>query len=340
MQKKQKGRRRPEEDPMQKTTVIIPNYNGIKFIRGCLEALLAQDVPPSDYHVIVVDNGSTDGSRQLIEEAFPGVTLIALPGNTGFCHAVNVGIRAAKTPYVILLNNDTKVHPRFVGALCGALEARGEAFSVSARMRMWDRPELMDDAGDRYCALGWAYARGKGQPASRYDAPAEIFSACGGAAIYRKRVLEEIGLFDEAHFAYLEDLDMGWRARIQGYRSYYEPGAEVVHYGSASTGSRYNARKTKLAAANSIYVIAKNMPPAQWIWNLPFLLPGFLVKFLFFCKKRMGILYLKGIREGFGKALSEEGRRAKVPFRWNNLGNYLSIQGQLYANTLRLLKKT
>jgi hypothetical protein len=82
------------------------------------------------------------------------------------------------------------------------------------------------------------------------------------------------------------------------------------------------------------------MPPAQWIWNLPFLLPGFLVKFLFFCKKRMGILYLKGIREGFGKALSEEGRRAKVPFRWNNLGNYLSIQGQLYANTLRLLKKT
>ena len=93
MQKKQKGRRRPEEDSMQKTTVIIPNYNGIKFIRGCLESLLAQDVPPSYYHIVVVDNGSTDGSRQLIEEAFPGVTLIALPGNTGFCHAVNVGIR-------------------------------------------------------------------------------------------------------------------------------------------------------------------------------------------------------------------------------------------------------
>lgn len=325
---------------MQKATVVIPNYNGIKFIRECLESLLAQDVPVSDYHIIVVDNGSTDGSRQLIEEEFPGISLIALPGNTGFCHAVNVGIEAAETPYVILLNNDTKAHPGFVGALCGALDARPEAFSVSARMRMWDDPGLLDDAGDRYCVLGWAYARGKGKPAVRYEAPAEIFSACGGAAIYRKSILKKIGLFDEGHFAYLEDLDMGWRARIHGCRSYYEPAAEVVHYGSASTGSRYNERKTKLAAANSIYVIAKNMPLLQWIWNLPFLLPGFLVKFLFFCGKRMGILYLEGIREGLKKALSGQGRAGKVPFRWKNLGNYLAIQGQLYVNTLRLLKKT
>ncbi len=325
---------------MEKATVIIPNFNGIRFIEECLEALLAQDVPSTEYHVIVVDNGSTDHSRELIEEAFPGISLIALPENTGFCHAVNVGIQAAHTPYVILLNNDTKVHPHFVGALCDALEARPEAFSVSARMRMWDDPKLLDDAGDRYCALGWAYGRGKGQPASRYGEPAEIFSSCGGAAIYRKSILDEIGLFDEAHFAYLEDLDIGWRARIQGFRSYYEPSAEVIHYGSASTGSRYNERKTRLAAANSIYVIAKNMPLAQWIWNLPFLLFGFLVKFLFFCSKRMGILYLKGIREGFEKALSEKGRAKKVHFRGENLGNYLAVQWQLTVNTLRLLKKT
>lgn len=333
-------RRRQKEGTVQKATVIIPNYNGIRFIKECLEALLAQDIPSSEYHVIVVDNGSTDAGRELIEDAFPQVSLIALPSNTGFCHAVNVGILAAKTPYVILLNNDTKVHPHFVSALCGALDARPDAFSVSARMRMWDRPDLLDDAGDRYCVLGWAYARGKGQAATAYQSPAEIFSACGGAAIYRKSVLDEIGLFDEAHFAYLEDLDLGWRARVHGFRSYYEPAAEVVHYGSASTGSRYNETKTKLAAANSIYVIAKNMPLAQRIWNLPFLLIGFLVKFLFFCRKRMGILYVKGIREGFEKALSEEGRAGKIPFRWKNLANYLAIQGQLYVNTLRLLKKT
>ena len=138
-----------KEKAMSKATVIIPNYNGIKFIEECLESLLAQDMPPSEYHIIVVDNGSTDGSRQLIEDAFPQVALIALPANTGFCHAVNVGIEAARTPYVILLNNDTKAGPGFVKALCDSLEARPKAFSVSARMLMWDAPERIDDAGDR-----------------------------------------------------------------------------------------------------------------------------------------------------------------------------------------------
>ena len=329
-----------KEKAMSKATVIIPNYNGIKFIEECLESLLAQDMPPSEYHIIVVDNGSTDGSRQLIEDAFPQVALIALPANTGFCHAVNVGIEAARTPYVILLNNDTKAGPGFVKALCDSLEARPKAFSVSARMLMWDAPERIDDAGDRYCVLGWAYSRGKGQPAARYGQPAEIFSACGGAAIYRKSVLEEIGLVDETHFAYLEDLDMGYRARIYGYRSFYEPQAEVVHYGSASSGSRYNAWKTELAASNSVYVIAKDMPLLQRIWNLPFLILGFLAKFFFFCKKGMGKLYLKGLCQGVRKACSPSGRAKRVPFRWNHLGNYLAIQWQLYVNVLRLLKKT
>lgn len=325
---------------MEKATVVIPNYNGSKFIGECLESLLAQDIPCSEYDIIVVDNGSTDGSRQLIEDRFPQAALIALPSNTGFCHAVNVGIEAAATPYVILLNNDTKVRPGFVRALRDAMEARPDAFAVSARMRMWDRQELIDDAGDRYCVLGWGWARGKGQPAARYDRPVEVFSACGGAAIYRKSILEKIGLFDEMHFAYLEDLDIGYRARIYGYRSFYEPGAEVVHYGSASTGSRYNARKTELAAANSIYVVAKNMPLLQRLWNLPFLLMGFFIKFLFFCTKNMGTLYVKGLIQGLRKACSGPGRAKKVPFCREHLGNYLAIQWQLYANILRLLKKS
>lgn len=325
---------------MPKATVVIPNYNGIRFIKECLESLLAQDIPLSEYHIIVVDNGSTDGSRQLIEDRFSQVSLIALPSNTGFCHAVNSGIEAAHAPYVILLNNDTKVDSHFVKALCDAMDTRPRAFSVSARMLMWDNPDLLDDAGDRYCVLGWAYARGKGQRSARYDSPVEIFSSCGGAAIYRKALLDEIGLFDENHFAYLEDLDIGYRARIHGYHNYYEPSAQVIHYGSASSGSRYNAWKTELAASNSIYVTVKNMPLAQWLWNSPFLLLGFLAKFLFFCKKGMGKQYLKGLRQGVQKACSPAGRAKKIPFRWKHLGNYLAIQWQLYVNTLRLLKKT
>lgn len=324
---------------MEKVTVIIPNYNGMKFIEGCLKALFCQEEGTPEYHVTVVDNGSRDGSPELVRERFPQVSVIPLSSNTGFCHAVNVGIQDSEAPFVILLNNDTEVRPQFIRALVEAIEEKPHAFSVSAKMLMWDEPDRIDDAGDRYCVLGWAYARGKGKPAAGYGKPAEVFSACGGAAIYRRSVLEEIGLFDEAHFAYLEDLDIGYRARIYGYRNYYEPAAEVIHYGSASSGSRYNEWKTSLASANSVYILAKNMPLLQQLINLPFLLPGFLVKFLFFVKKRMGVLYLKGLVRGLAKSFSREGRSQKIPFKGRNLRNYLGIQWQLYVNTARFLKK-
>lgn len=324
---------------MEQITIVIPNYNGIKFLPECLDALYAQENSPA-YQILVVDNGSQDGSLALLEKQFPEVRLIALPHNTGFCHAVNLGIKASEAPYVILLNNDTKVFPGFVRALYEAIEEKPDAFSVSARMLMWDQPNLLDGAGDRYCVLGWAYSRGKGKPAADYSRPARVFSACGGAAIYRKSVLERIGLFDEAHFAYLEDLDIGYRAQIYGWRNYYEPSAEVVHYGSASSGSRYNEWKTTQAAANSLYVIFKNMPLLQLLWNFPFLLLGICVKFLFFYKKGMGRQYLKGLREGILKISSKSGRGRKVKFCLKNLVNYLSIQGQLYLNTFRILKKS
>lgn len=325
---------------MSEITLIIPNYNGINFIKDCLQSILHQEPDTPEYQVLVVDNGSEDGSLELVREHFPQVAVLALPSNTGFCHAVNMGIEASETPYIILLNNDTKAAPSFVRSLYDAIEDKPAAFSVSARMLIWDDPSLIDDAGDRYCALGWAYARGKGRPAKEYDRPAEIFFACGGAAIYRRSVFDEIGLFDEAHFAYLEDLDIGYRARLHGYKNYYEPAAEVVHYGSATSGSRYNKWKTAHSSANSVYVIAKNMPLLQWIWNLPFLIPGFLIKFLFFCKKGMGGTYLKGLWEGLRKSCSKTGKKRKIPFRWSRMRCYLEVQIQLYVNILRILKKT
>ncbi len=324
----------------EKVTVVIPNYNGIKFIGECLTALFRQDPDTPEYRVIVVDNGSEDGSRELVEERFPQVSVIALPENTGFSHAVNMGILAAGAPYVILLNNDTKAAPQFVKALYNAIEGREKkVFSISAKMLMWDRPELLDGAGDRYCVLGWGYARGKGRPAADYEQGCRVFSACGGAAIYRRSVFDEIGYFDEGHFAYLEDLDIGYRAAVYGYQNYYEPKAEVIHYGSASSGSRYNRWKTELAAANNVYCIAKNMPLLQLVWNLPFLIAGFLLKYLFFVKKRMGICYLRGLKKGLRRSFSAAGKAHKIYFRPQNLKNYFSIQWQLYANTLRFLKK-
>lgn len=324
---------------MKQVTIVIPNYNGIKFLKDCLDSVYAQK-GGTEFEVLVVDNGSTDGSVSFLRENFPQARLICLPENTGFCHGVNVGIRQSDSPYIILLNNDTRVYPDFVESLYQAILGHERAFSVSARMRMWDRPELLDGAGDRYCVLGWAYARGKGKPADDYGKAVEVFSACGGAAIYRRSILEKIGLFDERHFAYLEDLDIGYRARIFGYKNYYEPKAQVVHFGSASTGSRYNAWKTELACANNIYVIGKNMPLLQLIINLPFLLSGFLIKFLYFCKKGFGREYLKGLAGGFRKSAGPEGRKAKIRFRWGNLGHYFRIQWQLYAGVIQIIMKS
>lgn len=325
---------------MNRITVVIPNYNGMKFLENCIKALLSGNQGEADFEVLVVDNGSTDGSVAYLKENFPQVRLIELPENTGFCHAVNEGIRQSDSPYVLLLNNDTKVLEGFVGKLYAAIADRPEVFSVSARMLMWDRPELLDDAGDQYCVLGWAYARGKGKPAEEYYKASRIFSSCGGAAIYSRKILEEIGLFDELHFAYLEDLDLGYRARIHGYDNLYEPSAQVIHFGSASSGSRYNEWKTGMASANSVYVIGKNMPLLQWLFNLPFLLIGFLLKALFFARKGYGGIYLKGLGRGLARCFSREGRANKVRFRMKHLGNYLRIQWYLYLNTLKFLKKS
>ena len=310
-----------------RSTIVIPNFNGINYIGNCLASLA--DEPA---RVIVVDNGSTDGSRQLVQEKFPGAQMIALEKNAGFCTAVNRGMEASDTAYVILLNNDTTVRPGFVRALEAALEKDARVFSGAAKMVNMRRPELIDDAGDYYCALGWAFAAGKDKPAQRYNRQREIFSACGGACIYRRSILGETGMLDENHFAYLEDVDLGYRAKLFGYRNLYVPEAVVYHAGSASTGSRYNAFKAELTAANSVYVVYKNMPPAQILINLPFLLAGFVLKLLFYCRKGLGGSWWKGTRKGIRLCCSLQGKKRRVPFSRKRLAAYLVIQWELWRN--------
>lgn len=315
---------------MTETTVIIPNLNGIKYLKNCLESL--QTCEETDFPVVVVDNGSTDGSAGLVEREFPSVTLIRFPENRGFSAAVNAGIRAARTPFVILLNNDTTVEKHFVSFLTNAVKEDGKYFSAGAKMVSMDDPDVIDDAGDYYCAFGWAFARGKGKRRDRYDRRCNVFAACGGAAVYRTDVLKELGLFDEAHFAYLEDIDIGYRARLYGYLNRYEPKAVVRHAGSASSGSRYNEFKIRLSSRNSVYLIGKNMPPLQIALNLPFLLAGFFVKYLFFVKKGFGRLYVRGLCKGLKLSLSEKGRARKISYRKGTFTIYVRIQAELWYN--------
>ena len=308
-----------------KTTIIIPNYNGLAFMEPCFESLEKQTM--KDFKILVVDNGSTDGSVEWLKEH--EIPSIFLPENTGFSGAVNVGIKAADTPYVILLNNDTKVAPHYVEALERAMDRSEKIFSVSSKMIQMYHPDLMDDAGDMYSVLGWAFQRGVGRPEKLYKRSCRVFTACAGAAIYRREVFETIGYFDEMHFAYLEDIDVGYRAKLYGYDNVFCPEAVVYHVGSGTSGSKYNSFKVKLAARNNVYLNYKNMRGWQLILNSPCLLAGTFVKLLFFQKMGFGKDYVSGFLEGV-KTLK---RCKRVPSFKGRLKREIGIQLELIAGT-------
>ncbi|MBE5991521.1 MAG: glycosyltransferase family 2 protein [Paenibacillaceae bacterium] len=309
----------------KKVTIIIPNYNGLKFMEPCFKALRAQS--DQNFELLVVDNGSTDGSVKWLEDH--QIPSIFLEENTGFSGAVNIGIRESVTPYVILLNNDTEPQPDYVKEMVKAIERSPKIFSVSSKMIQLYHKDLMDDAGDMYSVLGWAYQRGVGQKSSGYNKACRVFSACAGAAIYRREVFDKIGGFDEDHFAYLEDIDVGYRAKICGYENWYCPKAVVYHVGSGTSGSKYNSFKVKLAARNNLYLNYKNMPLLQLILNFLPILAGMAVKYMFFRKIGFASDYREGVKEGL-KTLK---KTKKVRFQMSRLGNYIRIEGELILGT-------
>jgi GT2 family glycosyltransferase len=358
-------------DKTQLITVVIPNYNGMDYLRECLDSVSAGTFRPA---VIVVDNHSGDGSRELIEREYPRVTLLSLHANTGFCHAVNAGLHLVKTRYAILLNNDTRVDPHAVEELYNAIAQNERAFSAQAKMLSLRDPDAIDDAGDLYCALGWAFARGKAKTADHYAREGEIFSACAGAAIYRMKVFDTIGWFDERHYCYLEDVDIGYRAKIYGYSNLYAPKAIVYHAGSATSGSVHNPFKEEMTSGNNAYLLYKNMPAFQYVLNAPLIHLGIAVKRRYFHKKGLGTAYESGLVRG--QYLIQEAKNmdwlkkydfpykkrsipeeacieneeeeelthvlplylgGKVPFAFRHLPNYLKIQGELWANLFRRL---
>lgn len=311
-----------------KVTVIIPNYNGKHFIEACLNSLSKQTC--KSFKTIVVDNASSDGSVEYLHAEYPKVETITLDQNYGFSKAVNVGIQHADTPYVILLNNDTIAAPNFIRELLRTIERSPRTFSVSSKMIQMYHPDLIDSAGDLYTLVGWGICRGTGRPISCYTEISRIFSACAGAAIYRRKVFEKIGYFDENHFAYLEDIDIAYRAKIHGFHNLYCPTAIVHHVGSGTSGSKYNAFKVRLSARNSIYLNYKNMPLLQLIINFLPLCAGYLIKWMFFLRIGFGKDYVRGVREGLKNCKKQK----KVPFQIHHLFHYIQIEIELIINTV------
>ena len=318
-----------------KVSVVTPNYNGEKFLKTFFESL--NDDSELIGEVIIVDNASTDGSKEYIENStfnFP-VILIENTENVGFSPAVNQGIEKAQHEFIFSLNNDTEVKKGSIKALVDLMSSDDNIFSLQAKMLQYNNKELIDDVGDEYNLLAWTKKTGENHSSDEYTEVCEIFSACAGAAMYRKSLLLELGMFDDNFFAYMEDVDLAIRSRINGYKNLLCPDAIVYHIGSATSGSRYNEFKVRLAARNNVWVVYKNLPIPLKIVNFIFLFFGFLIKYVFFKKKGFGSTYMSGIREG----LSGRSKIDKVKFKSENTKNYFKIEYRLIINTLKFLKK-
>ncbi len=320
-----------------KVSIVLPNLNGAGWLAGCLDSLWAQTL--QDFELIVVDNGSTDESLSTARSYVgrENYTLLENSQNTGFSAAVNLGIKTARAPYVLLFNNDAFAAPDMVETLLAAMEPNEKIFSVQCLMLQHVNPEKVDDAGDYVSLVGWAFKRGDGLPAKRYQTPRRIFSACGGAALYRRAVFDTIGFFDENFFAYLEDVDIGWRANSLGYKNLFCPAATCTHIGSATTGgangAKYNDFKSIQSGRNSLLLPYKNLPLGMLLLNLVFLVPGYLVKTLVFHLRGYGAPWRQGMREAFAKI----GKLQKPPFRFRNLPHYVWVQGSLVVGLFRYI---
>jgi GT2 family glycosyltransferase len=257
-----------------RAAVVIPSWNGAHFLGECLASLICQTHASE---IVVVDNGSTDGTAELVRERFPEVTLLTLASNHGFAGAVNVGVAHALTAgvdYVGLFNNDAVAEPDWLERLIACAEAHPEAGIVTSKFLRQDRVHI-DSTGDFYSSWGWAYPRGRDEvDQGQYDAPElrEVFCGSGGASLFRAQMLAEVGLFDEDYFAYLEDQDLGFRAQLMGWRARYEPSAVAYHrmMGTSATLPHFGRYQ---AIRNCVYLYVKNLPsPLVWRYLPKFLL--------------------------------------------------------------------
>jgi len=237
-------------------SVIIPHYNNKHYLPPCLGALQRQTYPHLE--IILVDNGSTDESVAMTRREFPAVKIIELGQNLGLTGAINRGIEQSGGQIIVALNNDTEVTPGWAQALVDTLAAHPEAGIAASKMLLFDRRDTLHSAGDGMGANGIPINRGVWQKdEGQFDGDTYIFGGCGGAVAYRREMLDDIGLFDEDLFMYLEDVDLNWRAQLAGYKAVFAPQAVVYHHLSATGGgviaSYYTGR-------NTIFVLAKNLP--------------------------------------------------------------------------------
>lgn len=274
--------------------VVIPNLNGGDDLLKAISSLCAQTIPP---HIIVVDNASTDGSADRVAEQYPNIEIIRHKRNKGYAGGVNTGLRRAiilDATYVAPFNDDAVADARWLERLVAYLEEHEDTAAVSCKVLRADS-KTIDSTGDYMTVWGLPFPRGRDEiDRGQYDIPGEIFAASGAASLFRVEALKQVGLFDQAFFAYYEDVDLSFRMQNQGWKIGYEPGA-VVYHKIGMTSGRMKGFTT--------YQTLKNLPLVVWK-NVPFLillrvLPRFyLAYWMFFGRailRRQGWSAVRGV---------------------------------------------
>lgn len=289
-------------------SVVIINWNGKEHLARCLASLEAQTY--RDFETIVVDNGSTDGSVAFVRERFPAIRLICNDRNLGFARANNQGIAMARGRYIALLNNDTQTEPQWLEALIHAAETHPEIGAFAPLVLFNDRRDTVDSAGLKVSVLGHGIQNLLGEHVERVGGVCEVFGVSATAALFRRELLQDVGLFDEDYFIYYEDVDLAWRARLRGWRSFLVPQAIVYHAHSATVG-RGSPFKKRLLMRNRLWTVAKDYHFPALIFFLP-LIVAFELGFAVLSLIKGDTASLTGLWQGLTGLPGALGKRASI----------------------------
>jgi len=309
-----------------RATVIIVNWNGKTLLADTLYALQAQT--HQSFHTILVDNGSSDGSIEFVNQEFPHIETIALDWNSGFAYANNIAIKRNGTPYTILLNNDAVPAPTWIECLIKALDFNPQAGFAASKMLYFDNPALIDRVGDSYTYAGVGQLRGRKEPSNCFSEPEWIFGACAGAAIYRTTALKTAGFFDEDFFLINEDVDLSFRLQLLGHKCLFVPDAIVFHKASSSI-IHDSAMSVYFGHRNMEWVYLKNLPWRLIVKTLPLHIVYNVLAFLFFMRKKHGKTYLRAKIDAFMSLNILMKKRKKIQSEMKVSQDYLwSIMGK------------
>ena len=277
--------------------MIIPNWNGMAHLAECLDSVKGQTMQPDE--TIIVDNGSSDGSVEFVKSHYPWAKVIALSSNNGVGIALNRGITASEGEFIALLNNDIALMPGWLGTMVDALWRDESAGCVASKMlKFYDRGRI-DAAGDSLTRGGSPYSRGSDEPDDgRYGVREYVFGACGAAALFRRSMLDSVGLFDEEFIAYYEDVDLAFRSQLAGYKCLYVPDA-VCYHKRGATYNRVSGFVIRMQERNLTALYVKDFPLWLLLAKSPVIIASRLRRLYRTARIGLGKPALAGIWEGF-----------------------------------------